>query len=71
MTALHMACWRNHVEVARVLLAYGANVHDKNIVSNKNNDMLCLYNIIIIIVMILISTERHHCLLLFSLIILK
>ena len=41
MTTLFIASDRGHTEIVKILLAYGANINDKDNVSNKYNDMTC------------------------------
>jgi len=54
MIALHIASLFCHLEVVEVLLAYGANVNDKNMVSTmyniitEYNDILCMIITVII-----------------------
>ena len=47
MTALHIASCDGQFEIVKILLTYGADLHDKTYyrVSNKNNVMAtCYYN---------------------------
>lgn len=37
---MHVASQRGFIDVVKVLLAFGANVHDKNKVSKCDNDII-------------------------------